>query len=96
MDDRAAVTACFSRVKVSMSKREPAPPVKVRKTGPVGVPVSAVETVRKFSQPPVFGTASEPSTGPVADPERTWTVPPEPPEEIFAVNVLVPVREACE
>lgn len=74
-----------------MSNREPAPPVKERNSAPeAAVPVRAVETVVKVSQPPVGWTATEPSRAPVADPDRIWMVPPAPPEETFALKVLIP------
>jgi len=58
-------------VKLSTSNRFPAPPVKVRNNGPPAEPVSVVETVWNVSQPPVTGTATDPSKVPVAEPERT-------------------------
>ena len=63
-------------VKVSTSKREPEPPLKVRKIGPEPVAVRVVETVLKVSQLPVLGTVTEPSSVPVGEPERTRMVPP--------------------
>ena len=44
------------------------------------------DTLVKVSQPPVTGTVAEPSTVPVGEPARTWSVPPAPPEETRAVN----------
>jgi hypothetical protein len=49
-----------------------------------------VETVWKLSQPPVTGTATVPSTAPVAEPERTRIVPPAPPDEIRALKLVLP------
>jgi hypothetical protein len=48
------------------------------------------ETSVKVSQLPVTGTATEPSTGPVGEPVRTDSVPPEPAEETRAVNRVSP------
>ncbi len=43
-----------------------------------------------MSHEPVFGTATEPSTVPVADPLRTWIVPPAPPETTRARKEVAP------
>ena len=53
---------------------------------------SAVETLAKVVQLPVLGTATVPSTGPVAEPVRTWMAPPAPPETTRAVNEVTPAR----
>jgi hypothetical protein len=49
-----------------------------------------VATSVKLSHPPVLGTVTEPSTVPVADPVRTDSVPPEPPEDTRAENRVSP------
>ncbi|GGK89155.1 hypothetical protein GCM10007964_34820 [Sphaerisporangium melleum] len=49
-----------------------------------------VDTVVKVSQLPVFGTLTEPSSVPVAEPERTWIVPPAPPDDTRAENPVAP------
>jgi hypothetical protein len=43
---------------------------------PVRRVVSGTGTVRNVCQLPVLGTTSEPTTGPVADPDRMRTFPP--------------------
>jgi hypothetical protein len=61
---RVVVPGCVLRVKASMSKRAPLPPVNLRTRGPEAVAVSVADTVVKVSQPPVTGTRTEPrSTG---------------------------------
>ena len=59
---------------------------------PDGTPDRAVVTSAKVVQLPVFGTATEPRTGPVAEPVRTWMVPPGPPETTRARNEVAPAR----
>ncbi|RGC66057.1 hypothetical protein C5N14_25405 [Micromonospora sp. MW-13] len=53
---------------------------------PAGAPETAPVTVVNASHAPVTGTAAEPRTVPVAEPARTWRVPPAPAEETRALN----------
>ncbi len=75
-------------VNESTSNSAPVPPAKVRYSVvvPAGAPVSVPVTLVNVSQPPVTGHGAEPSTVPVGEPARTWSVPPAPAEETRAVN----------
>jgi hypothetical protein len=81
-------------VNESTSNSPPPEPVNVRYTvrSPDGTPVRAVLTSANVLQPPVFGTATEPSTGPSTASARTWRVPPGPPDTTRAVTPVTPVR----
>ena len=79
------------KVKVSTSNSAPVPPVKTRCSAPEALPVSVVLTLVNVSQPPVTGTATDPSRVPVAEPERIWIVPPTPLEETRALNLVAPL-----
>ena len=81
-------------VNASTSNSVPVPPVErqVQRGGAGRTADSAVDTSVKVSQPPVTGTATEPSTVPVGEPARTDSVPPEPPEDTRAVNRVSPRR----
>lgn len=61
-----------------------------RNSGPEPAPVRAPVTSVKVSQPPVGATSTEPSSGPVAEPECTSMVPPAPADETFAVKEVAP------
>ncbi|RGC66087.1 hypothetical protein C5N14_25390 [Micromonospora sp. MW-13] len=87
VDDRTRVTS-------STSNRPVPVPAKVRYRFwlPAGTPVSGALTSAYVVQPPVLGTATCPSTGPVAEPVRNWMVPPGPPETTRARAEVTPVR----
>src|SRR5690349_7188861 len=76
-------------VKESTSNREPERPRNTRNSGPEP-PDTDVVTFWKVSQSPVDGTATDPSSVPVAEPDRTSIVPPAPADEIRAVKDRAP------
>lgn len=59
---------------------------------PAGRLVRFAETSWKDSQPPVAGTAADPSKVPVGEPARTSNVPPAAPEAVRAVSLVALVR----